>query len=281
MQPGDSIGIIATAKKVETSQIFESVRVFENWGLLVETGKHLYSEDNQFAGTDEERAKDLQEMLYDKSIRAIVCVRGGYGTTRILDQIDFSSLLHDPKWIVGFSDVTAIHCHLNNLGVESIHGIMPLLFGSKGSESSIESLRLLLFGQEKPISCTGHYLNRLGNCSGQIIGGNLSLIVNLIGTASGIDTQGKILFLEDIDEYLYHIDRMMVQLDRTGMLEGLAGLIVGHMTDINDNAIPFGKNSYQIIHNHINNSEIARLFPLLSVNNIVQNGNSVRLLKKN
>ena len=251
LNPGDTIGIISTARKILPEQIQTALRIFEDWGLKVKTGKHLFREDNQFSGTDLERIEDFQTMLDDPEVKAIICARGGYGTTRIIDHVNFEGLISNPKWIAGFSDVTAILCHLNNMGIETIHSIMPILFDEENVESSILSLKDALFGDNISIQCESHELNIEGEVSGVVVGGNLTIITHLIGTRSGLNTKGKILFIEDIDEYLYHIDRMMVQLHRTGMLRNLSGLIVGQMTAMNDNEIPFGKNSYEIIHTHV------------------------------
>ena len=253
---GDTIGVISTARKIHPAQIDKALRIFRSWGLRVKTGKHLFSEDNQFSGTDNERIEDLQEMMDDPEVKAIICARGGYGTSRIIDQINFEHFVENPKWIAGFSDVTAILCHLNNLRIETIHSIMPILFDKEDVEDSISSLKNVLFGDPVKIQGESSHLNIPGEAEGEVIGGNLTIITHLIGTRSGLNTKDKILFIEDIDEYLYHIDRMMVQLQRTGMLRNLKGLIVGQMTAMNDNEIPFGKNSYEIIFDHVKDLNI-------------------------
>ena len=247
LQPGDKIALLSTARKVSPEEMQPAVSVLQSWGLEVVSGETIGAEDNQFAGPDELRRKDLQQMLDDPSIKAILCARGGYGTARILDQLDFTGFARNPKWIIGFSDVTALHAHLHQLGFESLHAIMPILFTRDGSEIAIESLRKTLFGEEISYEAPFHAFNRLGTAEGELIGGNLSILHTIIGTRSDFNYNGKILFLEDLDEYLYHIDRMMNHLDRCGKLENLAGLVVGHMSDMKDNAIPFGKNAYEII----------------------------------
>lgn len=210
-------------------------------------GQTIGASYNQFAGDDALRLQDLQHMLDDESIKAIVCARGGYGTTRIIDQVDFTKFRKNPKWLVGFSDVTTLHSHIHNLGLETIHAIMPVLFAKEGAAPSVESLRQLLFGEQVSYTSAPHGFNRTGTGVGQLVGGNLSMLHNLTGTHSDIGTEGKILFMEDLDEYLYHIDRMLVHLDRCGKLANLAGLIIGDMSDMHDNAIPFGKTAYEII----------------------------------
>lgn len=246
LQRGDKIAIVAPAKKISMQEIEMAIQILESWGLEVVLGNHLFKVYNQFAGTDKERTEDLQRVLDDKEIRAIICARGGYGTTRIVDNLDFQNFLLHPKWLVGFSDITVLHCHLHTLGVESIHGIMPLLF-PKQTGQTIESLQKVLFGEKLEIESITNSLNKLGNTKGQLIGGNLSLFANAIGTPSDVSTDGKILFLEDVNEYVYHLDRMMGQLYRAGKLKNLAGLIVGQFTEVKDNEIGFGQNIYQII----------------------------------
>ena len=249
LKPGDKIGIISTARKISKEKIDQAIRVFEDWGLQVEPGKHLFSEDNQFAGTDEQRAADLQSMLDDEKIRAIICARGGYGTARIIDRIDFSRFISNPKWIVGYSDATVLHSHIHsNFSIETMHGIMPLNFSKnpRGSEA-ILSLKKALFGEPVSYRLEPHPLNRKGTNKGMVVGGNLSILYSMNGTSSDINTKNKILFIEDLDEYLYHIDRMMMNLKRSGKLSNLAGLIIGGMTEMNDNEVPFGKTAYEII----------------------------------
>lgn len=243
---GDKVGIISTARKITEAELEPALRVFAEWGLEVVLGEHLFAEDNQFAGTDVQRTADLQEMLDDDEIRAIICARGGYGTVRIIDNIDFTNYNLRPKWIVGYSDVTVLHSHIHtNLGIETLHAIMPLNF--PGTPEALRSLKSALFGEQISYEIEPHPFNRPGQCTGQVVGGNLSLLYSLNNTPSDIDTTNKILFIEDLDEYLYHIDRMMMNLQRSGKLENLAGLIVGGMSEMNDNEVPFGKTAYQII----------------------------------
>ncbi|MDY6801658.1 MAG: LD-carboxypeptidase [Bacteroidota bacterium] len=248
LKPGDAIGIVAPARKIRKIEIEGAVKIFEQWGLYIVFGKNLFNEERQFAGTDKERANDLQLMLDDPNIKAIVCARGGYGTIKTLPFLDFSRFVKNPKWVVGYSDITALHAHIHNLGIKSIHGIMPLNFPADGSENeATQSLKSLLFGNRIDYHFITHPFNKKGKASGKIIGGNLSVIYSIAGTKYDIETDHKILFLEDFDEYLYHIDRMMMNLKLSGKFDKLNGLIVGGMTNMNDNAIPFGKTAYEII----------------------------------
>lgn len=246
IQKGDTVGIVAPAGKLSTG--FErAIQLIESWGLQVVMGKHIYAQNFQFAGTDAQRITDFQAMLDDGAIKAIICARGGYGSTRIIDQIDFSAFLQKPKWIAGYSDITTLHCHLHRRGIQSIHSIMPLTFGQTETDASVETLRKVLFGEDIEYQVPAHPFNKPGETTAPIIGGNLALLSSVIGTASDIDTSGKILFIEDINEYLYNIDRIMIQLKRSGKLDNLAGLIVGHFTDVKDNETPFGKTAEEIV----------------------------------
>ncbi len=249
LKTGDKIGIVSTARKISAVEISAAIKIFEKWGLEVVLGENLYKEHFQFAGTDDQRLSDIQEMLDNPEIKAIVCARGGYGTVRIIDKIDFSVFSKSPKWIVGFSDVTVLHSHIqSNLGIETIHSLMPINFNDIPEDSqSILTLKKALFGENLSYDIKSHLLNRKGKATGLLTGGNLSILYSLTGSVSDIDTKGKILFIEDLDEYLYHIDRMMMNLKRSGKLENLAGLIVGSMSEMNDNTIPYGHNAYEII----------------------------------
>lgn len=253
LKQGDTIGIVAPARKIDKQEIESAIKVFESWGLYITFGKNLFNQQQQFSGTDKERTEDLQFMLDDRNIKAIICARGGYGTIKTLPCLDFSRLMKNPKWIVGYSDITALHAHLNqNLGIKSIHGIMPINFPAKSSENNAtQSLKNTLFGLNNTYQCNAHIFNRQGTVKGEIVGGNLSVLYSIAGTKYDLDTKDKILFLEDLDEYLYHIDRMMMNLKFAGKLEKLKGLIVGGMTDMNDNQIPYGKTAYEIIRDAI------------------------------
>lgn len=251
LQQGNSIGMIAPGRKVSRQDVEASLSIFQSWGLQVKLASNLFSEAHSYlAGTDEQRKLDFQSMLDDPSISAIICARGGYGSSRFVDELNFDSLKANPKWIVGFSDVTAIHLKLFSLGIQSIHATMPILFSQPQSNTSVENLRRVLFGEGSSIETIGQPKNKGGTALGQIIGGNLSLIVDSLGTSSEPDTIGKILVIEEIDEYRYKVDRMMNHLKRAGKLSGLAGLVVGHMTDIKDSTLPFGESEEEIILQH-------------------------------
>lgn len=246
LQKGDTIALVATARKNIDDNLKPAIDLLHSWGLEVVIGSSIGLDNNQLAGTDEQRAADFQQQMDNPNIKAIWCVRGGYGTVRMIDLLDFTKFKQNPKWIVGFSDVTVIHSYVNKLKIATIHGAMPITVG-KASAESIESLRKSLFGEKLEYETSFSPANRLGNAKGEIVGGNLSILYSLMGSNAQIDCKGKILFIEDLDEYLYHIDRMMMSLKRCGCFDGLNGLIVGTMTKIKDNEIPWGKNANQII----------------------------------
>lgn len=246
LQKGDTIALVATARKNIDDNLKPAIDLLHSWGLEVVIGSSIGLDNNQLAGTDEQRAADFQQQMDNPNIKAIWCVRGGYGTVRMIDLLDFTKFKQNPKWIVGFSDVTVIHSYVNKLKIATIHGAMPITVG-KASAESIESLRKSLFGEKLEYETSFSPANRLGNAKGEIVGGNLSILYSLMGSNAQIDCKGKILFIEDLDEYLYHIDRMMISLKRCGCFDGLNGLIVGTMTKMKDNEIPWGKNANQII----------------------------------
>lgn len=247
LKQGDKIVIVSTARKLSLEELQPGIEVLKSWGLEVVLGSNLFEEDNQFAGTTKQRTEDFQNALDDESIEAIFCARGGYGTVKIIDQLDFTRFIKNPKWIIGYSDVTVLHNHINeNFNVQTLHAAMP--FGFKdNTEESLNSIKKVLYGEQLSYEFDKHPFNRNGEANGELVGGNLSILYSLTGTKSQINTNGKILFLEDLDEYLYHIDRMMMNLDRAGMLSNLAGLVVGGMTDMNDNTVPYGKTAKEII----------------------------------
>jgi muramoyltetrapeptide carboxypeptidase len=246
LKPGDKVGILSTARKVDASDLKDALALLESWNLEAVLGASIGVSEDQYAGSDSLRREDLQRMLNDPSIKAIWCAKGGYGTVRIIDDLDFFKFVKDPKWIVGYSDVTVLHSHLNNMGFETLHAAM-----AKGIEVNSaftkKSLKDALFGKALKYHVNAHPLNRMGKVVGEMIGGNLSILYSLCGSNSTVTTEGKILFIEDLDEYLYHIDRMMMNLKRNGWLKNLNGLVVGGLTGMRDNSVPFGKNAQKIV----------------------------------
>jgi muramoyltetrapeptide carboxypeptidase len=247
LQPGQRVALVSTARKITLSEVAFAQQTLASWGLEVVLGESIGAASHQFAGDDDLRRRDFQQQLDDPSIRAIFCARGGYGTARLVDDLDFSSFAEAPKWVAGFSDITVLNCHLLRLGYQSIHSVMPVLFGQEGGEAAVTSLRAALVGEATAYTAPPHPLNRPGTVTGELVGGNLSLLHTITGTSSQADFAGRILFLEDLDEYLYHIDRMLLHLHRSGQLAGLAGLVVGHFSQMRDNAVPFGQEAYEII----------------------------------
>jgi len=225
----------------------DAVALLQSWGLEVVLGETIEASYHQFAGDDELRARDLQRFIDDDSIKAIIAARGGYGTIRIIDKIDFSRFASHPKWLVGFSDITVLHAHLfANYSVHTIHGQMPVNIPD-ASKYSLETVRRVLFGEDFSYAFESHHLNRSGHGSGILTGGNLSLLVAVLGSVSDYSYDGCILFIEDVGEYLYSIDRMMRTLDRAGKLKNLAGLMIGGFTESKDNDIPFGQTVPEIV----------------------------------
>lgn len=250
LKPGDLIGVCAPARKVSPEEMKEGVAWLNQKGFVLKESERLYNSQNQFSGSDEERAIDLQALINDPEVKAIIFARGGYGCVRIIDQIDFSALEKHPKWLIGFSDTTVIHSHLNiHHSVCTLHAPMMInLMKDKRSEDAANKIIDIITGKNiRYTENKASTFNREGVCEGELVGGNLSLLFALAGTPSDITTNNKILFIEDLDEYLYHIDRMMMQLKRSGKLKNLKGLIVGGMSDMRDNAIPFGKSAVEII----------------------------------
>lgn len=252
LSEGDTIRIISTARKISKEEIQTAIDTYESWGLTVEVGEYLFEEDHQFAGTEEQRASDLQAALDDEQLKAIVFARGGYGSVQVVGKVDWSKFRSHPKWLVGYSDITVFHAHLNRqLGLESIHAAMPVNIkkdGSGLSQDALESCRKALFGESIEYSFPTSSLNTLtSKVEGELVGGNLSILYNLSGTSSQMDLKDKILFIEDLDEYLYHIDRMFMNLIRSGLLNGCKAVLVGGMSDMNDNTIPYGKTAEEII----------------------------------
>lgn len=250
LMPGDTIAIVCPAGYMPRENAQTCIDTLSEWGYRVRIGKTLGgNSENYFSGTDDERIADLQQVLDDPSVNAILCGRGGYGLSRIIDNIDFGKFRQTPKWLIGFSDITILHSHIfTNHNIATLHSPMAGAFNDGGSlTDGVLSLRRALTGEPAAYSCPAHPLDRHGKATGQLIGGNLSLLAHLIGSPSDIDTDGKILFLEDVGEYLYNIDRMLRQLRRSGKLAHLAGLLVGGFTDLKDTTRPFGATVETII----------------------------------
>ena len=248
--PGDKIGLCCTARYVTQEALQPCIETLSRWGYQVVLGKHMYARDRQFGGTDKQRAEDLQLLLDDPSVRAVLFAKGGYGTVRMVDKLNWNGFVRSPKWLCGFSDITVLHSHVHqNFGLPTLHSPMALNFQPNSVENSVlVSLQNFLTGQGiSALKADAHSLNRFGTISGSLIGGNLSIVCSTLGSDSELDTAGKILFLEDLDEYLYHIDRMIWQLKRAGKFKDLRGLVIGGMTEMKDNTDPFGKTTEEII----------------------------------
>ncbi|MCS7076164.1 MAG: LD-carboxypeptidase [Bacteroidia bacterium] len=248
LQKGDTVALVAPAKKITPNVIENAISILEKWGLRVWIGRNATNEHYWFAGTDTERVQDLQEALNNPQIKAVIALRGGYGTSRIIPHLDFSAFLQHPKWIVGFSDITILHAKINQFNVASIHATMPILFDEVNDALSLQTLKNALFGELNSYIIERDNRNRIGTGKGVLVGGNLSLLNVAIGTSYDVNTEGKILFIEDIDEYAYNIDRMMTHLKHSGKLDKIVGLVVGYMTDIKESEEKFfGKEAYEII----------------------------------
>jgi muramoyltetrapeptide carboxypeptidase len=252
LEPNDTIGILSTARAIDPEELNVSKSFIESLGYNVIYGATIGARDNQFAGDDYLRHNDLQTMIDNPEIKAIICARGGYGTARILSEIDWNNFQKNPKWIMGYSDVTALHNTLSQLQIMSLHGIMPINVKDDISKKALSDALNIMSGKKSySLDLPDHPLNQNLACTGKITGGNLSMIYSLRGTSYDIDPNGKILFLEDLDEYLYHVDRMMVNLKLGNVLEKVAGIVVGGMSDMNDNTIPYGKSAEDIIVEHV------------------------------
>jgi len=248
LQPGNTIGIASPASKIDRQDVEPAIELLTNMGYKVEVSPHTFSSFHQYAATDRQRAADFQQLLDNPDIKAIICSRGGYGTLRMLQQLDWSKFRANPKWIVGFSDVTVLHSALNTMQIASIHGVMPRYFLIDGTPSdSFASLMDALNGKPLSYELAHTETNRAGNTTSELTGGNLSMLYSLRGTPLDIDTRGKILFIEDLNEYLYHLDRMMMNLKTGGKLDELSGLIVGSFTGMKDLDTPYGKTVEEII----------------------------------
>jgi len=254
LKPGDTIGIVCPAGYTNPDKIQTCINTLQEWGYSVKIGKTVGgNSSNYFSGTDEERLDDLQQMLDDDTVHAILCARGGYGTGRIVEQISFKKFKQHPKWIIGYSDITVLHSHIySNYNISTLHAPMASAFNDEGYKNEfVLSLKNVLEGKKIKYEIPVHEFNKKGEAVGELVGGNLSLIAHLTGSSSDIKTKGRILFLEDVGEYLYNIDRMFYQLKRSGKLEKLAGLIIGGFSELKDTERPFGKTVHEIINDVI------------------------------
>ena len=248
LKKGDTIGITCPAGYMTAEKAQTCINTLQSWGFDVMVGKTLGSNSvNYFSGTDEERRDELQAMLDDENINAILFGRGGYGMGRIIDGLDFTKFKKKPKWVIGYSDITVLHAHLyTKIKVASLHAPMAAAF-NEGENEFIKALQNAIKGKKAKYSCAAQPFNKPGTVTGELVGGNLSLLANITGTPSDINTKNKILFIEDIGEQIYNIDRMLYQLKRSGKLANLSGLIIGGFTDMKDTERPFGKTVYEAI----------------------------------
>jgi muramoyltetrapeptide carboxypeptidase len=251
LQPGNTIALVCPSGYMAMEKAQTCINELQQWGYNVRVGTTVGSHStNYFSGTDEERLINFQQILDDDEVHAVLCARGGYGLSRIIDHISFKKFKKQPKWVIGFSDITVLHSHIySNYGIATLHAPMAGAFNDGGYKNEfVRSLKNVLEGKRIKYECPDHKFNRKGEAVGELVGGNLALLAHCIGTPSDIKTKGRILFLEDVGEYLYNIDRMMRQLQRSGKLEKLAGLIIGGFSDSKDTERPFGQNAYEIIH---------------------------------
>lgn len=252
LHPGDLIGMVCPAGMIPLEKVQKCVETLTSWGYQVKLGKTVGSKYFTYSGTDAERASDLQEMMDDKNVKAILCARGGYGLSRIINNLDFSSMQIHPKWIIGFSDITVLHAALHKKGIMSVHGPMAAAFNKgEAGEPYIQALRSILEGQKTSFQSTTHAFNKIGTVKAPIVGGNLCLITHLVGSENCFDTHGKILFLEDVGEFHYNLDRMVIQMKNAGIFNGLAGLVLGGFSEMRDAPTDIGANAFEIIQSHI------------------------------
>lgn len=256
---GDLIAIVAPAKSIEAPLVEAAKTFFENAGYTVVVGAHCTGQYHYFSGSEEERLRDFQWALDHPEVKAIVCARGGYGCIQLVDRINWAGQLSQPKWILGFSDVTVFHQRMQRFGVESIHATMPLNFATNTS-ASLASMLDSLTGTQSEIHWNPHPKNKLGTAEGIVVGGNLSILYSLLGTDDQVDYTDKILFIEDLSEQIYHIDRMFYAFAKAGILDKIKGVIVGGMTDLKDTAIPFGRSYEDVLLSHFSFRKIPLSF---------------------
>jgi muramoyltetrapeptide carboxypeptidase len=251
LKAGDTVAIVAPSGILNNreKEVNQAKELLKSWGLNVTIGEHVFKKANHFAGTDDERAEDFQNALDNPNIKAIWCARGGYGTVRVLDKLDYTRYKAHPKWVIGYSDITAIHNQLNNEGSESIHALMctSLTDDLADIENTVSTFKAAIFGESLSYTIKGSNYNKTGTTYGKLVGGNLTLLHTMLGSKTSIDTSDKILFIEEIGEYKYHIDRMLQSLQRAGYFENCKGLIVGNMSKMRRNTTPWGTSVQQLI----------------------------------
>lgn len=259
LKKGDLIYITAPAKAIEKEYVLFAKAFFEKYGFRVLISENCLGAFNYFSGTDDERLADLQFGIDNPEIKAIICARGGYGCIRIVDRIQWASMLREPKWLIGYSDITIFHQRLQRFELQSIHGTMPFNF-EKNSPEALETLLAAMKSEDYSITCSGDKFNQLGTVQGKLVGGNLSILYSLLGTDDQIDYSNTILFIEDLSEHLYHIDRMLYAFEKAGVFNKIKGLIVGGMTDLQDTDTPFGQTIEEIILHHFKYRKIPIAF---------------------
>jgi muramoyltetrapeptide carboxypeptidase len=261
LKRGDEVAIVAPSFCIDEKLLVLAVSFLKKWGLKVRVGKYASGQHGPFSGTDEQRLYDIQEAINDTSVRAVLCARGGYGLSGIIDRIDFSALTGDPKWFAGFSDITVLHMWLSEVcGMMSVHGEMPLNYNDpEKTRATFSTLKNALFGTPIPISWKGEFF-RVKEVSGEVTGGNLSLLWSLTGTPADVETEGKILFIEDIGEYYYHIDRMLTSLRLAGKLDKPAALLIGGMNNMNEIRIPWGRTIEETVYDIVKDFDYPVLF---------------------
>lgn len=251
LKKGDTVAIVAPAGilKNRKTVINNAKKLVESWGLKVVYGRNMFNQNNHFAGTDDERCQDFQDALDNPNIKAIWCARGGYGSVRILDKLDFTKFKKRPKWIIGYSDITAFHNHVNNLGIETLHALMGISLQDKVEDipHTIETFRKAIFGDDLFYAIPSSKYNREGVISGELVGGNIAILASMLGSSSQISTDGRILFIEEIGEHKYAIDRMLQSLKRAGYFTKLKAVIVGDISKIKKNSTPWGSSIEQLI----------------------------------
>lgn len=263
LKKGDTVMIVAPAGILKDStSLDDGIELFKDWGLHVKLGKYVFNQNGHFAGTDDERAEDFQAALNDPTVKAIWCGRGGYGSVRILDKIDFTGFKEQPKWLIGFSDITAFHSQIHTLGRETIHATMPITVDleEKERKKADKTLKRALFGKSLSYKTPKNDFNRRGKAKGQIIGGNLALLASMAGSKSAMFTGGKIIFIEEVGEYIYSMDRMLYTLKRSGFFDNCAGIIVGGISNVRDKNDDFGKPIEQVFLDILDYNDIPVVF---------------------